>query len=89
MGAVVCRACRFVHDGSCKRLTLSNVKLCAGCADRDATVAALMLERDTLAAEVNALRSNKTSNTVPLESNATFDKKAYQREYMRKKRAGG
>lgn len=87
MGAIVCRHCRFAHEGPCKpgiaKPDGSGVEIqghvavlrCASCAAMAAKIAVLEQQLVRLS---NKADSNKSNG---------FDKKAYQREYMRKRRA--
>lgn len=82
MDAPKCRLCGERHYGACKTWAGSQrQEPCAGCASKEAVIAQLRAELDKRKTE----RKTKASN----ESNGSngFDKRAYQREYMKAYRA--
>lgn len=88
MGAIVCRNCHFAHEGPCKRQPVHTVETqriaplpCAECAIKDVQIRALESALDKLESHGPAI----TGSSLTVESNG-FDKKSYQREYMRKRR---
>ena len=85
MGSIVCRECRFAHEGPCKphvRPKEAHEPIqCAECA----ALRKQLTERDTV---ILALRKQLTELTEAKSVNkpVNTDRAEYMREYMRKRR---